>query len=170
MDIQHISALIETLSALGFSSSTSRTLLFNACLRQNNFRINERMCFREDIINFQLYFKEDTSSKKLTCSYYDTTLRKTVEIAASVINGIDVFELEKRMHAVDWQMPAEANAAGTFNISDKNTWKDEETIETITKDLEILGSTVEGVSLANLLKYKFWTDMNLQYMRIKGWK
>lgn len=162
MDIQHISVLIETLSGLGFSSSIGRTLLFNACLQQKEFNIKERMCFGGDTINYQLYFKEDTASKNLICSYYDATLRKAVEIAASVVNGIDVVELEKRMDAVSWEMLSEANAAGTFNISDKNTWRQEETIEKITKDLEMLGSTAEGVSLANALKYKFWTDMNLQ--------
>jgi hypothetical protein len=162
MDIQHISVLIETLSGLGFSSSIGRTLLFNACLQQKEFSIKERMCFGGDTINYQLYFKEDTASKNLSCSYYDATLRKAVEIAGSVVNGIDVVELEKRMGAINWDMLSEGIAPGTFNISDKSTWKQEETIEKITKDLEILGSIAEGAPFANLLKYKFWKDSRLR--------
>ena len=72
--------------------------------------IRERMCFGADTINYQLYFKEDTASKELTCSYYDATLRKAVEISTPVVNGIDVLSLEKRMSAVNWEMPSEDNA------------------------------------------------------------
>ncbi|TKK64702.1 hypothetical protein FC093_21890 [Ilyomonas limi] len=162
MDVQHLSALIEMLSSLGFSASTGRILLFNACIRQKQFVIRERMCFGEDTINYQLSFHEDITSKRLTCSYYDATLRKAVEISASLINGVDVLELEKQMQAVDWQMPPENSSSDGFIIADKNTWKQEATIEEITRDLEALTSSAEGAVLANLLKYKFWTDITLQ--------
>lgn len=162
MDIRNISKLIETLAELGFPSSTGKTLLFNTCLHQKSFAIREQMCFGEDIIYYQLYFKED-ASKKLICSYYDATLRKAVEIPALVVNGMDVSDLEKRMRAVIWQIPSEDNT-GAFDISDKNTWKQEAEIEVITKDLETLGSIAEGADLANMLKYKFWVNPNFQSM------
>ena len=162
MDIQHISALIETLSSLGFSSSTGRTLLFNACLQQKNFIIRERMHFGADTINYQLYFKEDTVSKELTCSYYDATLRKAAEISASVVNGIDVPDLEKRMGSVNWEISSDNHSSEDFDITDQNTWKQETVMEEITTDLEMLASTQEGTALANTLKYKFWTDPALQ--------
>src|SRR3954471_11835885 len=90
MDIEHISALIEMFSSLGFPASANRQLLFYACFRQKSFVIGVRMCFGEDTMNYQLHFKEDNASGRLTCAYYDATLRKAVGIAASVINGVDV--------------------------------------------------------------------------------
>lgn len=173
MDIQHFSALIETLSALGFPASTNRNLLFNTCLRQKSFVIRDRMCFGEDTITYQLYFKEETASKKLICAYYDATLKKAVEIAATVVNGIDIQDLQKRMAAVNWQMPSEISSSGNFKIEDKNTWKQEAVIAEITRELETLAETDEGAYLANLLKYKFWTNSSLQDLvpklsRLKG--
>ena len=163
MDIQHISALIETLATLGFSSSVGRALLFNACLQQKNFTVREQMCFGEDTVNYQLYFKED-ASKNLICSYYDATLRKAIEIAASVISGVDVLDLEKRMSGVNWQMPKEDSSADNLQIADKSTWKQEAEMEAITMELERLASTEEGAGLANRLKYKFWAELSLQNM------
>src|SRR4051794_30608609 len=103
MEIQHISALIEMLSTLGFPASANRQLLFYACLGQKQFVVGSRIYFGEDIMNYQLHFKEDNASGRLTCVYYDATLRKTAEIEASVINGVDVSDLEKRMTSVNWQ-------------------------------------------------------------------
>jgi len=66
------------------------------------------------------------------------------------------------MAAVNWQMPSENSSPDNLQIADKATWKQEATIEEITSDLELLGATAEGVSLASVLKYKFWTDPFLQ--------
>jgi hypothetical protein len=164
MDIQHISALIEILSSLGFSTSVSKTLVLNACFRQKEFIVKERMHFGDDTINYQLFFKEDTAIKKLVCTYYDATLRKAVEIPASIINGVDVPNLEKRMGALNWQMVSENNSTDDFKIADKSTWKQEAAIEEIIKELEVLGSTGEWHALANTLKYKYWIDLYLQSM------
>jgi len=167
MDIQHISALIETLATLGFSSSVGRALLFNACLQQKNFTVREQMCFGEDTVNYQLYFKEDNASGRQTCSYYDATLRKAVRIAASVINGVDVLDLERRMAAVNWQLPSENSSPDNLQIYDKTTWQQEATIEEITRDLEVLSTTAEGVAVANTMKYKFWTEPLLQNTKME---
>ena len=68
MDIQHLSVWMETLSSLGFSSSTGRALVFNACLGQKDFIIRERRGFGEDIIQYQLFFKEDIDNQE-ACLY-----------------------------------------------------------------------------------------------------
>jgi hypothetical protein len=67
MEIQHISALIEILSTLGFPASANRQLLFYACLGQKQFVVGTRIYFGEDTMNYQVHFKEDNASGRLTC-------------------------------------------------------------------------------------------------------
>ncbi|TKK71449.1 hypothetical protein FC093_00005 [Ilyomonas limi] len=162
VNFYEISTLIEALSLLGFPVATNRTLFFNVCLGQKSFVIGEHMRFGRDTVNYQIYFKEDTASKRLTCSYYDTTLRKAVAVSSSIVNGIDVMDLEKRMGEIDWKLPVDHYSLNELDIADKNTWKQEAAVEAVTRDLEVLGSTAEGAGLANMLKYKFWTDLTLQ--------
>src|SRR5437868_265727 len=164
MDIQQISALIETLAALGFSTSTSRKLVFNACFRQKEFIIKERIGFGEDIIHYQLYFKEDAAAKKLTSTYYDATLRTAIAIPTSIIDGVDILSLDKSMSAVNWQVLSENHFPDDIEITNKDTWMQEAAIEEMIKELEVLGSTGEGLELANTLKYKYWIDLDLQSM------
>ena len=167
MNIQHVTALIEMLSTLGFPAPAHRQLLFYACLGQKQFVVGARIYFGEDIMNYQVHFKEDNASRRLTCVYYDATLRKTVEIEASVINGVDVSELEKRMTSVNWQIPLEDSSSDNLQIADKTTWMKEAIIEEITRDLEIISATAEGAVIANTMKYKFWTEPLLQNTKLE---
>ena len=74
------------------------------------------------------------------------------------MNGVDVLALDKSMRAVDWQMPLENNSSDDFIMTDRDTWTMETTIDEIIKELEVLGSTGEGLEVANTLKYKYWID------------
>jgi hypothetical protein len=94
-------------------------------------------------------------------------LRKTAEIESSVINGVDVSDLEKRITSVNWQIPLEDSSSDNLQIADKTTWMNEATIEEITRDLEILSATTEGAAVANIIKYKFWTEPLLQNTKLE---
>jgi len=164
MDMPNIKALVKLLETLGFSSLLDKKLVYHACFRQKYFSIKEQKAFGEDLMSYEIFFKENEADRKLFCSHYDAALRKAIRIEPAVLNEIDLRQLDDRMKRVNWEQIAQFGTSSEFNLADKETWKEQAWIEQISGDLETLSSTEEGRNVAGCLQYKHWADLPLESM------
>ncbi len=164
MDIQNIKGIVNLMGALGFSPSMDKKIVYHACFRQKDFSLKEKKAFGDDVMSYQIFFKENAANGKLVCTHYDAALRKNIKIQPVLLNGIDLHQMDERMNNINWEDISQFNGFTQFNLSDKETWKQQAIIEEIILDLEAIASTSEGELFANTLKYKYWADLPLENM------
>ena len=164
MDIQNISSVADTLHSLGFASHLGNKLLRHICFRKPEFAIKERMTTGSDIVNFNLVFQCKSEENEYACIYYDATLRKEINVAGSVINGVNTKELERKMQEINWDVDYENKIDKEFQSEEKDSWLREEKIDKVVMQLQSLSSVEEGEDIADCLRFKFWCDTPAQEM------
>jgi hypothetical protein len=80
----------------------------------------------------------------------------------SVINGIDLSVLERKMAEIDWKIAFELDTSKHWNAEDKSTWEKELKIESVVSDLIALEISEEGRAIAINFKIKHWTGVSNQ--------
>ena len=162
MELQNIKVLTTLIEALGFSASMGKKIVYYCCLHQKEFSINERKSFGDDVMNYQIFFKENNATGKLVCTHYDAFLRKNISMKSLRVDNVDLHKLDERMKSVNWDELSQFRELTPFDLSDKESWKHFGSLEEIILDLEKLASTDEGRIVGDNLKYKYWIDSPLE--------
>ncbi len=66
------------------------------------------------------------------------------------------------MAEVDWKIAFELDVKKQWSVEDKSTWENEFKIESIVEDLDALGVSEEGKTIAVSLKHKYWNGVPYQ--------
>jgi hypothetical protein len=156
MNIENISALTKQLKALGFSDADN-SLIKKICFSPQSFCITQNIENRNEQIIFQLFFERKDKENIYALIYYDAILQKEVSDDSTIINGISIEDVEKKMAAIDWKKAFDFTENKNWNASDKSSWETEEKIETIMTSLSSIEMTEEGKSITAALKLKYWT-------------
>ncbi len=164
MDLQNIETLSALLKALEFSAEMDEKLFWNACFRQKEFCIKEQKVFGHDMMSYQVLFKENIANGKLICAHFDASLRKEIQLEPTTVEGINMQKLDDEMKAINWKDASEFRSTSEYNLSDRESWKQQAAIEKVMLHLETLGATTEGANIADTLKYKHWIDLSLENM------
>lgn len=164
MDIENIKALRDLMECLGFPSTLDKKIVYYACLRQKEFSIKEQKAFGNDVMSYQIFFKESAGSGKPVCTHYDAFLRMNVQVESLTTNRPDLQRLDERMKGVNWEALSQFTMAPKFNLSDPATWQEQAEVEEIMLALESLASSSDGKMIADGLKYKHWIGLSLESM------
>lgn len=167
MKIQNIAALTDMLIATGFDETIGRKLLQHACFKPADFLLMERLVKGKDVLTCSVFFER--KGEEYSCTYYDASFFKAIEVPELTINGINLRELDRSMAAIDW---LNISAAGKFDLKDEASWQREVQIEKIVTDLFRLSTTDDGRHHADSLKVRYWKDVpvvpvNLPVLRSK---
>lgn len=154
MNIQNIASLTQMLSTIGFDDIGYR-LLQHICFKPEEFTLTERLIKGNDMLTCSIYFERKNDA--YTCSYYEASFLKEMEMPDLVVQTINIKELDKRMTETDWEIRDEK--AGSFNPGDESVWQREKQIEKIVTDLSRLSITEEGKHFADCLKVKHWSGI-----------
>jgi hypothetical protein len=102
----------------------------------------------------------DEATSSYYCNYYDASLRKKPEVPATILNEVDVKELDRKMALVKWSevLKHSNRQIGGLEIESEN----QNEIESIVLDLQKLSSSVEGADISSILKNKYWLETPLE--------
>jgi hypothetical protein len=155
MNIENIATLSNQLQELGFQDAGS-LLLKRICFKPEDFFLFQRVNKPKEVMLFSLCFERLKKSDTYVLRYYDVTLQKENNLAASVVDGINSVELEKQMAAIDWKKAFNLDEKKTWNPDDKSTWETELKISGIMGNLSAIEQSETGKVIASALKQKFW--------------
>lgn len=154
MKIQNIAALTDMLIATGFDEGIGKKLLQHVCFKPVDFVLTEKLIKGKDILTCSIFFER--KGEEYSCTYYDASFFKAIEVPELTINGIHLRELDKAMAAIDWQG---LSVVSKLDIKDETSWQRELQIEKIVTDLFRLSATDEGRYHADSLKVRYWQDV-----------
>lgn len=152
MNIQNLASLAQMLSKTGFEESNVHRLLQHACFKPADFLLTEHLVKGKDFMTCSILFER--KGDEYSCSYYEASLIKEIEIPDLVVDSISLKVLNKQMAEIEWDLSRKPNIV--FNLNNEESWKREKQIEKIVTDLNILSVTEEGRYFADCLKLKYW--------------
>jgi len=152
---KNIEQLKQQLKAIGFADGLEFDICSKVCFSPSQFDIRSRFTRNGDIINVVIHFEQD-DGRRYACLYYDASLRKEIVIAGETIEGIDIAILESKMTAVDWGFSRSDNNDNPVEIANK--------IEEVIDTLALLSQKDEGKRMADLLKFKYWSDTAVEHL------
>jgi len=152
---KNIEQLKQQLKSIGFADGLEFDICSKVCFFPSQFDVTSRFTKQGDIINVIIHFEQD-ESRGYACLYYDAFLRKEISIAGEMIEGIDIATLESKMTAIDWEFSRKKSYGNPVEIANK--------IEEVIDTLELLSQKGEGKRMADLLKFKYWSDTAAEYL------
>jgi hypothetical protein len=158
MNIQNIKELSGKLETLGFAD-LSFALFQRICFKPDQFFLSRKIQEDKDWLSIQLFFKKDPNIEEYRLMYYDAILKKEIVFADSVMNGINVHDLDQQMMEIDWAVSFDPEGRKKWNLDDELNLKEGRKIEAIVEQLSLLGSTQEGKIFATALKIKYWAGL-----------
>lgn len=139
-----IALVEEALENLGFDASLHSTLHTYFSLQVSRFSVLYKTVKERDVLKFNLFFQRKENS--YSCLYYDAILRKEIILPDTIIDTINIKDLDEQMNLINW----------------KELFNKEENISSIIDDLKILDSSKEGKLFSEQLKVKYWSDTPLE--------
>jgi hypothetical protein len=155
MKIHNIAALTDMLIATGFDEAIGKKLLQQICFKPADFALTERLVKGKDVLTCSLFFER--KGEEYSCTYYDASFFKAIEVPELTINGIHLRDLDKAMAAIDW---LNISAPVKFDLKNEASWLREQQIEKIVTDLFRVSATDEGRHHADSLKVRYWQDVS----------
>lgn len=148
--------LREILEEVGFKDE----LLF-ASLREKmmigapSFTIDHQMEIRNEVMNFRLHFRLDSTTNKYSFEKFDATYHAPFIIDHRMINGIDTALLEEQMRQVDWKNYWPSRETG----KDSSLQEREDKVMSILDSMWKLsdGDSPYGEMIHGLLRAKYWS-------------
>lgn len=161
MNIQNIAALGEQLRSLGFEN-TGYSLLKRICFKPVNFFLSHKVEKGKDQLSFNLFFEKESKQNVYVLMHYDAILQKEMPMPDATINGINTATLKKRMAEIDWKSAFDFDIKKQWSLDDKESWNNEQKIESVIEDLCELEKTEDGRAIAVGLKLKYWAGTPYQ--------
>jgi hypothetical protein len=158
MNIQNIASLGEQMHSLGFENK-SFSLLKRICFKPESFIISQKVEKEKEQLIFSLFFEKGNKQNVYALIYYDAILLKEMDSTGVIINGINIYDLEKRMTEIDWKNAFALDLNKEWSVEDKSTWEKEFMIKSIVEDLIALEVSEEGKTIAVSLKLKYWNSV-----------
>lgn len=159
MNIQNITALASHLTSLGFEDLSS-ILLKRIAFKPASFVLSQKITREQHLLTFNLFFTRLPETAGYMLVYYDAIFQK--EQDHSMINGIDILMLKKKMMEVDWVSAFDLSILNNGNAEENHNVENADKIEAIMEDLLLLESSEEGRIISTNLKLKHWTGTNYQ--------
>jgi len=161
MNIQNIAALGEQLQSLGFENA-GYSLLKRICFKPVSFFLSHKVEKGKDQLSFNLFFEKESTQNVYVLMHYDAILQKEMPMPDATINGINTATLEKRMAEIDWKNAFDFDTTKQWSLDDKESWNNEQKIESVIEYLCELEKTEEGRAIAVSLKLKYWAGTPYQ--------
>ena len=161
MNIQNIAALGEQLQSLGFENA-GYSLLKRICFKPVSFFLSHKVEKGKDQLSFNLFFEKESKQNVYVLMHYDAILQKEMPMPDATINGINTATLEKRMAEIDWKNAFDFDTTKQWSLDDKESWNNEQKIESVIEDLCELEKAEEGRAIAVSLKLKYWAGTPYQ--------
>lgn len=150
----NIEQLKKQLLSLGFENGLEQELLFELCFLPETFIVRNRLSFQSDILLFTLHFERVNAGSGYYCKYYDATLRKQIVFDDAGQHAEFCRNLDWRMEKISWNS---ISTSKDFSISMASE------IEAIVEELNRLSLDDTGKELADRLRFKHWSNTNLEY-------
>ena len=158
MNIQNITELASQLQSLGFDNLGS-LLLKRICFKPENFYLIQKIAKDNVQLEFRLYFEKQKKNDAYVLLYYDVILPHENISEESIIEGIDIPDLEKQMASIEWKLAFDLNERKKLDPNDKATWEIEAKVESVIESLAALEQDEKGKAIASVLKLKFWQSL-----------
>ncbi|MBS1511633.1 MAG: hypothetical protein JST86_12380 [Bacteroidetes bacterium] len=155
MNIENIISLEKQLHSLGFEN-TGNFLLKRICFNPGHFFLPQKIEKGNEQLVFQFFIEKDIKHDAYLLRYYDATLQTELITANSIINDIDIVNLENLMKKIDWKNAFDFSSKKQLNWNDKASWEKELQLEAVMENISRLEITEEGFAIAAGLKLKYW--------------
>lgn len=100
----NINELLEQLEKLGFPKSMEEKLHGQIAKRLADFSVHHTEEFREEKMEFNLYFHQDMEKNTVQLLACDAFHCDPVPIEDVTVNGVNTSQLEEKMKMVDWEL------------------------------------------------------------------
>lgn len=161
MNIENISALVKQLQSLGFENATY-ALLKRISFKPDHFTLLQKFDKGKDKLAFQLFFEKDNKQNMYALVYYDASLQKEHAVMDTIINEIDIYDLEKLMAEIDWKDAFDFITKKQLTLDDKSNWEKEQKVEAVIDSLSKLEKSEDGKVFSIGLKIKYWAGLSYQ--------
>ncbi len=155
MNIENIISLEKQLHSLGFEN-TGNFLLKRICFKPDHFFLSQKIEKDNEQLVFQFFIEKDIKQDEYLLKYYDATLQTELTANNSIINDINVVNLENLMKEVDWKNAFDFISKKQLSWNDKASWEKELKLEAVMENISGLEKTEEGAAIAAGLKLKYW--------------
>ncbi|GAB2821352.1 hypothetical protein [Ferruginibacter profundus] len=155
MNIENIISLEKQLHSLGFEN-TGNFLLKRICFKPDHFFLPQKIEKDNEQLVFQFFIEKDIKQDAYLLKYYDATLQAGLSANNSIINNIDIINLENLMKEVDWKNAFDFSSKKQLNWNDKASWEKELQLEAVMENISRLEITEEGFAIAAGLKLRYW--------------
>lgn len=161
MNMENVAALAAQLESLGFEDA-GYSLLKKICFKPVSFFLSHKIEKGKDQLSFNLFFEKNSKQNVYVLMYYDAILQKEMVLIDVTINGINTITLEKRMKDIDWKSAFDFDIKKRWCLDEKESWNNEQKIDSVIEDLCELEKTEEGRAIAAVLKLKYWAGTPYQ--------
>lgn len=152
---KNIEHLKMQLVGLGFDEGLENELYAKICFRPAKFDVAYRLMREHDTVNYTLMLERDVE-EQYQCLYYDACLRKNITVPDTVAGDTDIVALNNIMNTVNWDFSGIADRQILVETANQ--------VDEVLNDLQLLSGTVEGRKMADLLKFKHWSDTPIEYL------